>query len=121
MTLAPAPKFIHVQVDEHDAIPDGCSMRFKAIDEPRAVRRVKWETEGPDSPERWIVESADEGDAAGPAARPALAATVEDSGAGVCTLVYGGSRGLRLRPAAGGEPIAEPYLLLAPEAVLEWG
>jgi hypothetical protein len=44
--------------------------------------------------------------------------TVEDSSAGVSTLVYGGGWGLRLR-RGGGEVVAEAYLLLAEGAVLE--
>jgi len=42
---------------------------------------------------------------------------VEDSSAGTATLIYGGARGLRLR--LGEQEVAEPYLVLAPEAVLE--
>ena len=50
---------------------------------------------------------------------PARAVSVEDSGAGVATLVYGGDWGLRLLPRDGREPFGEPYLLLDAEAILE--
>ena len=50
---------------------------------------------------------------------PAYAVPVEDSGAGVATLIYGGDWGLRLTPKDGRPPFGEPYLLLDDEAVLE--
>ena len=51
---------------------------------------------------------------------PALAAPVDDSGAGTSILIYGDARGIRLRRVGAGdsEPIAEPYLLLADEAIV---
>jgi hypothetical protein len=49
----------------------------------------------------------------------AWAVPVEDSGAGVSTLVYGGDWGLRLTPRDGGAPFGEPYLLLDAEAILD--
>lgn len=45
----------------------------------------------------------------------ALAAPVEDSGAGVVTLVYGGDWGIRLSPRDGTAPFGEPYLLVSDE------
>jgi hypothetical protein len=110
-----APTFLTVLVDEHPELPDGCCMRFKLAGETRPVRRLRYELpDGPGSQE-WSVEGADASD--DPA--PALAVLVEDSGAGLCVLVYGAEHGLRLRPATGGEATAEPYLLLAPDAILE--
>jgi hypothetical protein len=115
---ADPPRFVTVLVDEHAALPDGCCMRFKLAGEPREVRRVRYDApEAPDATE-WIVEGAN----AGGAPVPARAVPVEDSGAGFCVLVYGGEHGLRLRAAtgqAGQATVAEPYLLLAPSAVLE--
>lgn len=109
------PRFLTVLVDEHPSLPDGCCMRFKLAGEPRPVRRVRYELpDGPGSQE-WRVEGADARDAAA----PALAVLVEDSGAGLCVLVYGAEHGLRLRGSADGPATAEPYLLLAPEAILE--
>jgi hypothetical protein len=107
--------FITVLVEEHDALPEGCCMRFKAVSGPRVVSRVLLEGEGPASTNEWTVESCDEAGELG----PALGVTVEDSSAGSSTLVYGGAHGLRLRPVGGGDPVAEPYLLLAERSVLE--
>lgn len=104
------PRFVTVLVEEHEDLPDGCCMRFRLVDEPRAVRVVRYDAAD------WRVESR-EGDGS---TGTAWAAAVEDSGAGTCTLLYGGNRGLRLHPADGGEPIAEPYLLLSRESVVEW-
>ncbi|MDP9150065.1 MAG: hypothetical protein M3O36_09015 [Myxococcota bacterium] len=125
MTSPQKPRFITVLVEEHEELPEGCCMRFKVVADPRAVRRVRYAAEGPTprpgdggaSDEVWLVESpaADDGP------RTAWGVPVEDSGAGTCTLIYGGARGLRLRREAGDDPIAEPYLLLAHDAVVEWG
>ena len=123
------PRFVMVNVDEHDAIPEGCCLRFKIASEPRPVRRVLYEPEGASSSVACLIEVPGEGAAGGGGhdgsvdahAEIAWAAEVEDSGAGTSTLVYGGSRGLRLRPVGGGPSAAEPYLLIAREAVLEWG
>jgi hypothetical protein len=116
------PRFVMVNVDEHDALPEGCCMRFKLAGEPRPVRRVRYEPETAESSLDCLVEAPTEaGDGGGGATGVAWAAPVEDSSAGTSTLVYGGAFGLRLRPAAGGPTVAEPYLLLANDAVLEWG
>ena len=56
--------------------------------------------------------------AEGGSACPALSVPVEDSGAGIATLVYGGDWGIRLTPRDGTEPFGEPYLLLADESML---
>jgi hypothetical protein len=46
-------------------------------------------------------------------------APVDDSGAGTSMLIFGGPRGLRLRRADGsGGVLAEPYLLVAEEAIV---
>ncbi len=108
------PRFLTVLVEEHPALPDGCCMRFKLAGEPRPVTRVRYELpDGPGSQE-WGVEGAGADDAAA----PAHAVPVEDSGAGLCVLVYGGEHGLRLRGTARGDACAEPYLLLAPDAIV---
>jgi len=102
------PVFIDVVVEEHDALA-GVVMRWRTVPGavPRAVARVRYEPErGPEGD--WTVS------APGAAAR---AVEVEDSSAGTATLIYGGARGLRLR--LGEQEVAEPYLVLAPEAVLE--
>jgi hypothetical protein len=106
---------VTVLVEEHPALPDGCCMRFKLAGEQRPVRRVRYELpDGPGSLE-WRVEGADANDAT----TGAFAVLVEDSGAGQCVLVHGGEHGLRLRAAGNDDPVAEPYLLLAPESILD--
>jgi hypothetical protein len=112
------PAFVTVLVEEHDALPDGCCLRFKRVGEPRAVTRVMYEPEGEDGVAVWRVEAVEEGGGVGVAS----AVTVEDSSAGVSTLVFGGSWGLRLRregEGGGEERVAEAYLLLAEGAVLD--
>jgi hypothetical protein len=108
------PTFITVMVDEHEDLPEGCCMRFKAVGSPRAVRRVRLD-EGDGPAGEWTVESCGESGDLG----IAQAVTVEDSSAGSSVLIYGGARGLRLRPAAGGSVVAEPYLLVAERSVVE--
>ncbi len=107
------PTFVTVMVEEHEDLPEGCCMRFKAVGARRVVRRVRLDDSGPSG--EWIVESASESGVLG----DAQGVTVEDSSAGSSLLVYGGAHGLRLRPVGGGSSVAEPYLLLAERAVLE--
>lgn len=105
--------FITVIVDEHEDLPEGCCMRFKAIGGSRIVRRVRLDGDAPT--DEWTVESC--GTSGEPS--PAYGVTVEDSSAGSSVLIYGGARGLRLRPVHGGQVVAEPYLLLAERSVLD--
>jgi hypothetical protein len=88
-------------------------MRFKLVDEPRAVRLVRHESVESPPAALFRVESREADGSSG----VAWAATVEDSGAGTCMLLYGGARGLRLRAVDGDEAFAEPYLLLSAESV----
>lgn len=106
--------FIDVQVEAHDDLPDGCSMRFKAHGEIREVARLRYESEQGLGGE-WCVEAAHADGTRG----PAHAAAVEDSSAGSSVLIFGGARGLRLASADGTETVAEPYLLLSDAAVLD--
>jgi hypothetical protein len=104
-------RYIDVVVEEQEEIPDGCELRFHAVGESRPVRRVLYEPiSGPDG--EYEVTAA--------GGEPALAAPVDDSGAGTSILIYGDARGIRLRRvgAAAGESISEPYLLLADDAIL---
>ena len=106
-----AGRYIDVVVEEQDGIPDGCELRFHAVGESRPVQRVHYEPlTGPEG--EYEVTAAGGG--------PALAAPVDDSGAGTSMLVYGDARGIRLRRVgmAELEPIAEPYLLLSDDALL---
>jgi hypothetical protein len=105
--------FVDVLVEEHEALPDGCTMRFRADGKGRPVQRVAYESEsGVEGSCR--IEGRDASDAA----IPATAFEVRDSSAGTSILVVGGERGLRLTSLTTGEVFAEPYLLLSPKAVL---
>lgn len=110
------PRFVLVNVDEHEALPEGCCLRFKLASQPWPVRRVRYEPEDAEASAEYLVESPT---VEGGATETAWAAEVEDSSAGTSTLVYGGPLGLRLRPVAGGVTLAEPYLLLARGRVLD--
>lgn len=103
-----------IEVEEHEALPDGCYMRFSAISKVRAVFLLQYETPAGE-PTRCLVEGRDENDRP----VPAWAALVDDSAAGQSLLVGGGLRGLRLRTESGGDEWAEPYLLLTQDAILE--
>jgi hypothetical protein len=110
------PKFVTVIVEEHDTLPEGCCQRFKiAAAAPRIVHRVRYEPDGASASAVYLVESP--GDDGMPT--PVWAADVEDSGAGTSTLVFGGTRGLRLVPVEGGPVVPEPYLLVASAAIRE--
>jgi hypothetical protein len=50
---------------------------------------------------------------------PAHVVLIEDSGAGSAMLVYGGKHGLRLTSPDGAVTVAEPYLSLAAEALVD--
>jgi hypothetical protein len=104
-------RYIDVVVEEQQGIPDGCELRFHAVGDSRPVKRVLYEPiSGPDG--EYEVTAA--------GGEPALAAPVDDSGAGTSILIYGDGRGIRLRRvgADAGESIAEPYLLLADDAIV---
>lgn len=99
---------VDVEVDEHEALPDGCFQRFSALAPPRPVSRIR------DGGVERRVEGRDADD------RPCLAQTapVDDSGAGTTSLVWGGAHGLRVLDDAGEVVEAAPYLLLAAEAIV---
>lgn len=105
--------FVDVLVEEHDELPDGCSMRFRAEGGGRPVGRVSYESETGVGGDFRVEGRGHDG-----VAVPATAFEVKDSSAGTSVLVVGGGRGLRLTSFATGETFAEPYLLLAPSAVL---
>jgi hypothetical protein len=109
------PRFIDVFVDDNESC-EGCAHRFKAEDEPRPVRRVRWYGDDDRPRECTVVGWSSEG---GGSEVAAMAVTVEDSSSGVAILVWGGDWGLRLAPVDGGEPFGESHLRIAPEDVLE--
>ncbi|MFL5306594.1 MAG: hypothetical protein ACJ8F1_15360 [Polyangia bacterium] len=108
--------YIDVNVDEHEDLPEGCELRFHAVGPSRPIARIRYEPmTGPEGD--FAVTSA--GGAA------ALATPVDDSSAGTAVLITGDTRGLRLRRVNAehtrdAEPaIAEPYLLLSADAILD--
>ena len=107
--------FVDIQVEEHAAIPEGCSMRFRAQDAGTTIDRVVWESESGRAG-TWLVvgRRSDGGDV------PAVAHAVDDSSAGTSILVVGGDHGLRLTPVDGdaSDTVAEPYLLVSRSAAL---
>jgi hypothetical protein len=112
--MSMAGRYIDVVVEEHDALPEGCEMRFHAVGPDRSVRRIRYEPlSGPEGEFEVETESG----------APAHAAPVDDSGAGTAILIHGDARGLRLRRMTDGgapaDPIAEPYLLLTEDALLD--
>ncbi len=108
-------RYVNLFIEPNPNCPEGCSQRFQAVDEPRTVRRIRY-SPGAGRLVECLVEGVSSADGG---ACPARAVGVEDSGAGVVTLVYGGDWGLRLRPCGGGEPIGEPYLLVDGDAILD--
>ncbi|HEY2515592.1 MAG TPA: hypothetical protein VGI39_32210, partial [Polyangiaceae bacterium] len=80
------PLFIDVFVEEHELLPNGCGLRFRAFGEVREVRSVRYESEDGEAGV-WGVEAED---AAG-VRSPARAVLVDDSGGGTSLLVYGGA------------------------------
>jgi hypothetical protein len=107
-----AGRYIDVVVEEHEELPEGCELRFHAVGESRPVRRVLYEP---------LTGAEGEFEVLAAGGALATAAPVDDSGAGTSMLIYGDARGLRLRRVGddtGGEPIAEPYLLLAADAIV---
>jgi hypothetical protein len=99
---------INLFIDPNPNCQDGCDLRFLACGEPR---RVTWVRPGEDGTP--VCDVTGWSSAGGGTACAAWAAPVEDSGAGISVLVYGGDWGLRLTPRDGRPPFGEPYLLLA--------
>jgi len=101
--------FVAVQVEEHEALPDGCSMRFKAQDDGTAIDEVQWESDDGVAG-TWTVEA----EALDGTRSSAMSYRVDDSSAGTSLLIVGGAHGLRL--TLGSTHVAEPYLLLPTKA-----
>lgn len=105
-------------VDAHDAVPEGCSRRFKTRGAALTVTRIYWESDdGDEGPFDVVGLTADDTEIA------AQRVDIEDSSAGISVLVYGGDHGLRLRWVGPGAPrgpaeIVEPYVVVGPGEVL---
>ena len=112
-----ASTFVTVYVEEHEAIPDGCSMRFRATSE-RAdavpVHHVRYEPEDGGEEATWSVRGA-QADGTSPTA---TVQPVDDSSAGTSMLVVGGNHGVRLTSESG-EEVALPFLLLSRDAIVD--
>jgi hypothetical protein len=109
-------RFVNLFIDPNPSCPEGCDQRFQTTSEPRLVHLIRYARGGGESVECGVAGWTSAG---GGTPCPAYAVPVEDSGAGVATLLYGGDWGLRLTPRDGSAPFGEPYLLLDEEAVLE--
>ena len=108
-------RYVNLFIEPNPNCPEGCSQRFQAVAEPRTIRRIR-HSPGAAPPAEYLVDGASSGP---DGSCPARAVSVEDSGAGAVTLIYGGDWGLRLTPCAGGPTIGEPYLLVDEDAILE--
>jgi len=111
-----AGRIINVFIEPNPNCPEGCSQRFQATSGSRLVRLIRYSTGGDDTILCDVAGWSSEKDGT---PCPARAVSVEDSGAGVATLVYGGDWGLRLDPRDGRAPFGEPYLLLDADAIVE--
>jgi len=109
-------RFIDIFIDPNPNCPDGCDQRFQATSDPRPVRHILYSFGADDAVDCDIVgwTSAGSGTPC-----EAYAVSVEDSGAGVVTLLYGGDWGLRLIPRDGRPAFGEPYLLVDEGMILD--
>jgi hypothetical protein len=109
-------RYVNIFIEPNPNCPDGCSQRFTTGEAPRAVRSVRYAA----PPDRSVVcDVTGWSSEGGGSPCPAHAVPVEDSGAGIAMLVYGGDWGLRLTPRDGTAPFGEPYLLLAGDALID--
>ena len=107
-------RFVTVQVEEHEAIPDGCSQRFRATGDAVPVHHVRYEPEDGGKESTWSVR----GERADGTSVIAMVQPVDDSSAGTSMLVVGGDHGVRLTSESG-EEAALPFLLLSRGAVVD--
>lgn len=109
-----------VDVESNENCEASCFVRFKEAGPARPVLQVRLYDRNPAGEWHWVTGWSD--NARSPIC-PAYAQPVEDSGAGVAYLIYGGHYGLRLKPVRHDEPWSlnsphqwgEPYLSLASE------
>lgn len=109
---------MYVEVESNPNCEPSLFVRFKEIGPPRRVVQVRSFDRRAAGEWCWVTGWTD--DPLHPRC-PALAQAVEDSGAGVVYLVYGGIWGIRLKPVALNEDWTldsanqwgEPYLALA--------
>ncbi|WP_447973134.1 hypothetical protein [Nitrospira sp. Kam-Ns4a] len=114
-----------VEVESNPNCEQAVFLRFKEVGPPRPVVQVRSFERSSRGEWCWVVGWRD--DPAAPTC-PAYAQMVEDSGAGLAYLVFGGNWGIRLKPVAVHEEWSlesraqwgEPYLSLADAADLKF-
>src|SRR3989338_3360430 len=79
-----AARFVNVFIEPNPNCPEGCSQRFQATSESRLVKLIRY---SPGGDETILCDVAGWSSAADGTPCPARAVSVEDSGAGVATLV----------------------------------
>ncbi len=100
-----------VEVESNDNCEASIFARFKEAGPARPVLQVRLYDRNPGGEWSWVTGWSDNGQM--PACQ-AYAQLVEDSGAGLAHLVYGGIYGLRFKPVN----IEEPWNLESPH---QWG
>ncbi|RMH07996.1 MAG: hypothetical protein D6704_04035 [Nitrospirae bacterium] len=114
-----------LEVETNPNCGESVFLRFKEMGPAKRVRQIKSYDRTPRGEWCDVVGWTDEADQP---LCPAVAQPVEDSGAGVGFLVYGGIWGIRLKPADVNEPWSldspnqwgEPYLSLVDERDLRY-
>lgn len=114
-----------VEVDSNPNCEQSVFARFKDIGAARPIRKVKTFDRRSEGEWCWVTGWTD--DETAPTCQ-AYAQQVEDSGAGLTNLVYGGIGGVRLKPVAIEEEWSlesrnqwgEPYLSLADSKDIEY-
>ncbi len=107
-----------IEVESNPNCEQSLFLRFKESGPPKLVIKVKTFDRRPEGEWCWVTGWSDEEESP---TCPAYAQTVEDSGAGLTNLVYGGIYGIRLKPVSAEEEWSlesrnqwgEPYLSLA--------
>ena len=116
---------VFIDVEEGENCPDSLQLVFSALDGPRDVRQVRLYHESDLGALYDVVAWRNEDNAPS----RALGAAVEDSGEGRAYLIYGGSGGLRFRPASSGaawdlaalDQWGRSHLLLSNLEDIVWG
>jgi len=114
-----------VEVESNENCETGVFARFKEAGPARPVLQVRLYERNPAGEWCWVTGWSD--NATTPAC-PAYVRLVEDSGAGLAYLVYGGLYGVRLKPIRVDEPWSltnpnqwgEPYLSLSSDRDLRY-
>ena len=114
-----------VEVESNDNSEAGIFARFKEAGPARLITQVRLYERNPAGEWYWVTGWSDNETIP---ACPAYAQLVEDSGAGLAHLVYGGPYGVRLKPVRCDEPWSlaspnqwgEPYLSLSSDRDLRY-